>query len=769
MPIAYRSGSTAYQATGSSMTVPLPAGVEAGDYVIALYTTAPNPTSSALTSPPAGWTEIFPHIAVSTGGASVWGTFYSDGMQNPTWVMSSANPPRSVAIGAWSGVDAATPINTSGTQARSVSSADTVAPSVVTAVDDCVLALLFMAKDNLSTAVTDPAGTVRRALQLGLAGGTSHALICDIPALVAGTTPSFTATFNAAATLNGRGYTIALNPGTPPEPEPTITTTWVGGVTDSSAVVSVRALNTTSVDLVIDGSTLPGTPDADGMAKFSVSGLAPKTAYPFQVQVDGITLSTGSIKTFPVPGTPTSFTIAAGTCQDTGSDPAVFDLIAARAPDLMWHGGDKDYWDFATNDRPAVLESYTSWSGRPKWRSVTATTPTLYTWDNHDWGGPDSDKNAAVGPAMRSVYRQVVPHWTLPSTNQAIYQSTVYGRVRIIALDTRSQRDPISDPESPTKSMLGAEQKAWLAAELRQPEPVKIILCGIMWRDTGGAAGDRWGSFTTEFAEICGDIVVNRDQMGQVYVMSGDRHALAADDGTNSGAGVPNVLAAPLYQVTTAASESWSHGYFRDTGYQSYYGWLEVTDTGSAITLDYTGRDSADVARVSMSIQVDTSQTVTPSGVDSTGAAGAPRLLAGPVAATPSGVAAGAAVGSPTLASSTVSLSPVGIDALAATGSPRVVPGPATLAPTGIAFLAAVGATTLAAGSVRVAPTGIGTAAVVGAPRLVADDRVSVNGIDSLAAVGAPVLRPLADRYAYPRDHGTANPRESGLVYPRGW
>lgn len=600
----FRAAFQAYQASGSSMTVPLPhEQLVAGDYILILYTASPTAAASALVTPPAGWAAVYTHATIGSGSSSVWGAFYVPGMDDPTWVMASANPPRSVAGAAWSGVDATTPINVLASQQRAVNSMDSVAPPVLTGVAECTLALLFMAKDTLSTAVADPPGTIRRAMQLGTASSASHALVCEAPAPTAGTTPSFAAMFNAPATLNGIGYTIALTPGAPPVPEPTVTTTWVGAVTDSSAVVSVRALNAVSVELVVNGGTFAAVPDFDGIAKFSVFGLAPLTEYSFQVVVAGVTLGTGRIKTFPTSGTPTSFTIAAGSCQDTGSDPAVYDLIAAKAPDLMWHAGDKDYYDQTTNNRPEMLNSYTSWSGRPKLRSVTSTVPTLYVVDQHDGGGPNSNKNTPVWPALKSVYRQVVPHWPLPSTNGALYQSLVYGRLRVITLDTRSQRDPITDPESATKSMLGAEQKAWLAAELRQPEPVKIILCGIMWRDTGGADGDRWGSFTTEFAEICDDIAANQSEIGHVYVISGDRHAIAADDGSNSGGGVPNAVCAPLYQVTTGATETWSHGYFREIGYQSYFGWFDITDSGDTITIDYTGRDAADVVHVQMTTE----------------------------------------------------------------------------------------------------------------------------------------------------------------------
>lgn len=615
---AYRASSVAYNTGGNpTTTCTLPVGWEQGDFLIAAFNSSSS--ASTIVTPPPGWVASKPHGIYGNGAYSVWTKFAAPGEPNPAWTMSS-QPVVAVSIVAYSGVDANAPVDVlpPPVQSRPGVQTTTVAPSVVTLGVDRTIVALYVAKDTNSTIITDPPGTTRRAIQLGhIATGTPSVLAVDTVAAVAGATPTYTATYNVSS-ANGVGITLALKSGAPPEPEPTITHSWIGNVTDSSATVSVRMLNASTVDLVIDARTISGVPNVNGVVKLHVSDLEADTPYPYTIQVDGVTLRSGTLRTFPKHGSLASYSIAFGSCQDTGSNPASFADIAAKQPRLMVHLGDKDYLDLSTADTQPVIDSYVGWLSQANINTILTNTPMVYTWDNHDWGGTDSDKDSLVGPAMRTTYREFAPHWPLPSLNQSIYQSFVIGRVRYIILDTRSQRDPITDPDTGSKSMLGLEQKTWLKNELSQPEPVKVIGCGIMWRDTGGEAGDRWGSFSNEFAEINQYIADN--QITGVYVISGDRHALAADDGTNSGGGIPNAVAAPFYQVTTGASESWSHGYYRSEGYQSYYGLLDVVDAGDTITLNYTGRDSADVIQVQMSTVYpvdtapDTAATVTITG-----------------------------------------------------------------------------------------------------------------------------------------------------------
>jgi hypothetical protein len=69
--------------------------------------------------------------------------------------------------------------------------------------------------------------------------------------------------------------------------------------------------------------------------------------------------------------------------------------------------------------------------------------PIAYIYDDHDYGGNDSDGNAPSKPAALSAYKSFVPHYSLASPNgEAIYQAFTIGRVRILLTDSRSESYP---------------------------------------------------------------------------------------------------------------------------------------------------------------------------------------------------------------------------------------------------------------------------------------------------------------------------------------
>lgn len=417
---------------------------------------------------------------------------------------------------------------------------------------------------------------------------------------------------------------------------PTVSHAWVGAVTHTSAVVSYGLANASSARLAVSTSaelssptfSSPGSPDADGFVKLSVSSLTPDTTYHFGVEVGGEILPAGrgTFRTDPTPGTPTSFSIAFGSCQQTNSNSQTFAVIAAkegrygRARRFV-HEGDLHYRDFGAGTTAAdIAGQYKASLATPNMRTLLATIPTTYSWDNHDWGGPDSNASAPAGPLLAAAYRKVVPHYPLATAGStAIHQSFVIGRVRFIILDTRSQRSPRTMTESSSKTLLGAEQKAWFKQQLLAPEPLKIVVSGIYWR-RDSVNGDRWGSYQVEWAEIRDWVAAQNGAIGGVLVISGDRHALYADDGTGDaatgGTYWPNVGGAAFDQGSSDAFETWTHGYYAGVPLTNLraFGWLDIRDDGPSITVDYSGITSLDgQTRVSMSLTV-------PAGADLTAA-----------------------------------------------------------------------------------------------------------------------------------------------------
>lgn len=153
-------------------------------------------------------------------------------------------------------------------------------------------------------------------------------------------------------------------------------------------------------------------------------------------------------------------------------------------------------------------------------------------------------------------------------------------------------------------------------------------------------------------------------------------------------------------------------------------------------------------------------QTVTPTGISSAEALGAPTVLLMRQDVAPNGVASAETMGSPrtqiTVPLNGVSTAealgspqinrtaPVnGIASAEALGSPTLVPGSVTVLGTGISSAEALGAPTVSVtgGTQTVSPTGISTAGALGAPTVLAGSvTVQPSGIATAGAMGSPVV-----------------------------
>ncbi|MEU7978243.1 alkaline phosphatase D family protein [Micromonospora sp. NPDC049081] len=392
---------------------------------------------------------------------------------------------------------------------------------------------------------------------------------------------------------------------------------WSGAVGPSGFTAAYRLANTTSARLVVStnsGLTSPVygsavAPDSDGIVQLPVTGLAANTAYFFGVEADGLLLSAGrgEVKTFPAAGSQASFSLWFGSCQfNTPSDSTYAAILARSGPYgralFGAHMGDMHYLDpDGTTTAAQLLTQYMTSLGSASMAPTVAKIPLSYEVDNHDWGGDTSDRTAAAGDLVAAQWRRLFPTYPLPATNgRGMYFTWVVGRVRFIQLDVRSYRDPQATSNSPAKTMLGVEQKAWFKAQLAAAELVKIVCGNYPWRDDGGGSG-RWGSYPNEFDELSTYMAATAP--GRVYVIAGDRHYLWADDGTSTGTrGIPQAGGAPIQQSSTTPTDTWSQGTYTLGGpTMQAYGWLDVTDAGSSITIDYKGITSLDgVTRVSM-------------------------------------------------------------------------------------------------------------------------------------------------------------------------
>lgn len=350
----------------------------------------------------------------------------------------------------------------------------------------------------------------------------------------------------------------------------------------------------TTVEVEVDEET-------DFAGKARVEELTPATAYAYSVRQEGDgTEFFGTFTTAPASdeAAPLRFVFGAclggqGYCRNPETGWAIFDTMAAREPDFFVMVGDGVYVDSACpvdegRNVPGAEEVATDLAGfygrykyhleDPAYASFLANTPIYVTWDDHEirdnFGGPELMR---INPRLLDEGRKAfVDYWPLDGSNDApIYRKVSYGaQADLFILDTRSYRDPLVnwDP-SPVngvhKTMLGADQLAWLRQELAASDATwKIIVTSVPLgyptgfpqpqvegRDGWANGGDRSG-YETEMMRLL--FFMEANDIDNVIFVTGDTHwpfAIEYDPDQDGTANFLEVGASPLAAIPLAPGQ----------------------------------------------------------------------------------------------------------------------------------------------------------------------------------------------------------------------
>lgn len=371
-------------------------------------------------------------------------------------------------------------------------------------------------------------------------------------------------------------------------PSSLITWVWSGALTSTSIRVNaqVAVAGDTARLAVADEPTFEAplwsapqeaTEETNRIVAFAVGELVPDTDYFYAVEVDGELDRVRSGRFSTPPDEAFSFTVGLGACARTGSNGAVFDTIRELNPFLFLALGDTHYGNIETNDRGAFRSVLDSTLSEPAQSALYRSVPTAYVWDDHDFGGDDSDGSSASAPAAQASYREYAPSYELEDEDGAIYHAFTIGRVRFIVIDARSARDG--------DTMLGAAQLEWLKRELleaRDTHALTVWASSVPWIAEARDGADGWGGYAEERADLAEFIAANGIAERTVMV-SGDAHMLAIDDGTNSdysssgGGGVPVLHAAALDRPGSITGGPYSEGAFPGGG---QFATMSIEDDG---------------------------------------------------------------------------------------------------------------------------------------------------------------------------------------------
>lgn len=207
-PVMFRAGNGLYTASAPSVTCPLPGGLVAGDYMIAVITMEAG-AGQAVATAPAGWSVLVaPDLIGGDTRVGVYGKVYAPGDAAPVWLYS-ASAKATVIIAGYAGADPEVQMGPIWTR-PSGGTTMIDAPSLTTTQPDMLIVCAYGEKSPGATAVTDPPGTTRRIVQFGTGTTTvPSAMICDFPQPAPGATGTRTATYDTSSN-NGLGVQVGL-------------------------------------------------------------------------------------------------------------------------------------------------------------------------------------------------------------------------------------------------------------------------------------------------------------------------------------------------------------------------------------------------------------------------------------------------------------------------------------------------------------------------------------------------------------------------------
>lgn len=263
--------------------------------------------------------------------------------------------------------------------------------------------------------------------------------------------------------------------------------------------------------------------------------------------------------------------IAFGSCANEHRPQPVWKAINETKPQLFIFMGDNVYADSA--DPAKLKESYDLLAEIPDFSELRENTPIVATWDDHDYGRNDVGAEWEGKEASKEAFMDFfeTPADSPLRKRGGVYDAKIFGpegkRVQVILLDTRWFRGPlrkmtkeeIKEERARTKkkvgrylpdensdsTMLGEEQWEWLAAELKKPAELRLLVSSIQVIPNEHG-WEKWGNLPRERKKLL-DVI--RDNATNVIILSGDRHLSEISMLPPETDGGPFY---PLYEVTSS-------------------------------------------------------------------------------------------------------------------------------------------------------------------------------------------------------------------------
>ena len=232
--------------------------------------------------------------------------------------------------------------------------------------------------------------------------------------------------------------------------------------------------------------------------------------------------------------------IACGSCfkPNYKSAPKIWPVIAATKPQAFIFMGDCIYAD--THDMDVMRAKYKALTDLPAYAKFSKEHIIIPIWDDHDYGINDAGEEYPEKIESQKIFLD--SHGFAPDhparSRKGIYHTHTQGPkeegkvTQIINLDTRYHRTPLDKRKvgkrktyfpvtAPNATILGAEQWAWLEAELQKPADLRIIVSSIQIISSEHRF-EKWQNIPAERQRLIN--LLKKSNAKRVVILSGDRH-----------------------------------------------------------------------------------------------------------------------------------------------------------------------------------------------------------------------------------------------------
>lgn len=315
--------------------------------------------------------------------------------------------------------------------------------------------------------------------------------------------------------------------------------------TEGAPEVAIRFVDSNGAE--VHAARLTPAAGSDWCASGAVRGLRPDTAYRCLVTAPGGVDGACGFRTAVHPDQPGRCTVAIGSCASE-SFPGVWERMADEGAEVVVLCGDTPYID--TSDLAVNRRRHHEFLAQPGLADLLRTRSLVGTWDDHDFGGNDTDGRGVDRDGIRRVFLDYRPLATAGEDGQGIYTSLRRGPVEIFLIDARffSQTEP-SPVAADKPTLLGRRQWDWLRRSLAASSaPFKLLVTGMVWHDKPNREKDDWETYAHEREALFRWIGDRR--IGGVVLVGGDVHVslrLAHDAVETAGYTIPEFVSSPLH------------------------------------------------------------------------------------------------------------------------------------------------------------------------------------------------------------------------------